>query len=177
MKILKLKPSRIKNRINVLFDDGSYLPMFIDDVVKLSLKIGEEADISILKNFSQNYLARDYALRQIAISPKTKKILSQKLKQKFKDFNSDSLLKELDKYLDEKNYINYIQRKFKNKSNREISYRLKMAGINYLAKSDDKEKIRKLLEKKKNLSISSLISRGFSYSDIKSVFANLSQIK
>lgn len=117
MKILKLKPSRIKNRINVLFDDGSYLPMFIDDVVKLSLKIGEEADISILKNFSQNYLARDYALRQIAISPKTKKILSQKLKQKFKDFNSDSLLKELDKYLDEKNYINYIQRKFKNKSN------------------------------------------------------------
>ena len=120
---------------------------------------------------------REYALRQVAISPKTKKILKQKIRQKFKDFNSDKLLDKLEKYLDEDDYISYIERKFKNKSNREINYRLKIAGINYLSKNDDKEKIRNLLLKKKKLSISSLIQRGFSYPDIKSVFANLSQIK
>jgi SOS response regulatory protein OraA/RecX len=151
--------------------------MLIDDVVKLGLKKNNEADVAQLKEFSQNYLAKEYALRQIAISPKTEKILKQKIKQKFRDFNSDELVGELTKYLNEDDYISYIQRKFKNKSNREISYRLKIAGIDYSSRNDDKEKIRNLLLKKKKLSISSLIQRGFSYPDIKSVFANLDDIK
>jgi SOS response regulatory protein OraA/RecX len=177
MIVQKLKPSRIKNRINVCFDDGSYLPMLIDDVVKLSLKKNKEVDLDVLKKFSQNYLAKEYALRQIAISPKTEKILSQKLRQKFKDFDSEKLLKELHQYLKEENYISYIQNKFKHKSNREITYRLKMAGINFVCQSNDQAKIRQIIAKKPNISISSLISKGFSYPDIKSVFANLSQIK
>ena len=177
MIVQKLKPSRIKNRINVCFDDGSYLPMLIDDVVKLSIKKDKEIDFAVLKKFSQNYLAKEYALRQIAISPKTTKILRQKLRQKFQDFDPEKLLKQLKKYLKEENYIAYIQNKFKKKSNREITYRLKMAGINYLSRGDDQAKIRQIIAKKPKISISSLISKGFSYPDIKSVFANLTQIK
>lgn len=170
MKIQRLRPSRIKNRLNVVFEDGSYLPMFIDDVVKNSLKIGSDVNFDDLLKLSINYQAREYALRQIAISPKTEAILRQKLRKKFRDFNPDELITAISPYLDDQKYIDYIQRKFKHKSNREISYRLKMAGISYQSHQDDREKILVLQRKKKNISISSLVQRGFAYSDIKSVF-------
>lgn len=173
MKILKLKASRIKNRINILFEDGSYLPLFIDDVIKKNLKIGDNIEIDDLKKLSTEYLVREYALRQIAISPKTQKILFQKIKRKFKEFNPDSIITALSPYLDDQKYIDYILKKFKQKSNREISYRLKLAGISYNCHQDEKEKIETILKKKKNISISALIGRGFAYDDIKSVFAKL----
>ena len=173
MKIQKLSPSRINNRINIVFDDGSYLPFFIDDVVKNNLKIGNDVDFEALKKISDNYLAYEYALRQIAISPKTETILRQKLRQKFKDVDAENIITAVSPYLDDQKYIEYIQRKFKHKSNREISYRLKLAGISYNCHQDDQEKIKKLIQKKKNISISALISRGFAYTDIKSVFAKL----
>jgi len=177
MKIQRLKPSRIRNRINVVFDDGSYLPLFIDDVVKNSLKIGEDCDFDKLKKISTNYLAREYALRQIAISPKVASILKRKLKQKFRDYDSDELITSLKPYLDEKKYIDYFIIKNKRKSNREIEYRLKMIGINYHLDQCDTEKIEKILQKKKNISISALMTRGFAYNDIKSVFAKLGKLK
>lgn len=173
MKILKLKASIIKNRINVLFEDGSYLPLFIDDVIKNNLKTGDNIDFDNLKKLSNDYLVREYALRQIAISPKTEKILYQKIKRKFPDYNPDSIITALSPYLDNQKYIDYILKKFKRKSNREISYRLKLAGISYNCHQDEKEKIETILKKKKNISISALIGRGFAYDDIKSVFAKL----
>jgi len=177
MKIQSLRPSRIKNRINITFDDGSYLPFFIDDVVRLGLKVDQEADYSELKAISTNYLARQYALRQIAISPKTEKILRQKLSKKYRDYNSDKLIESLLSYLDDQKYIDYVCKKFKNKSNREISYRLKLAGISYSPKLDDRQKILNIMKKKKNISISSLVQRGFAYDDIKTLFAKSSEIE
>jgi len=177
MKIQRLKPSRIKNRINVVFDDGGYLPLFIDDVVKNSLKVGEECDFDKLKDMSINYLARQYALRQIAISPKVEAILRRKLRQKFRDYNPDDLIDSLKPYLDEKKFIEYFVAKNKKKSNREIEFRLKMLKINYHPEQLDQEKIEKILQKKKNISISALMTRGFAYDDIKSVFAKLGKLK
>lgn len=177
MKIQQLKRSRISNRINIVFDDGFYLPFFIDDVVKNNLKIGNDVDFEALKIISTNYLAREYALRQIAISPKTETILRQKLRQKFRNFDPEEIITAVSPYLDDQKYIEYIQKKFKRKSNREISYRLKLAGISYTCHHDEKEKIEKLLQKKKNISISALIGRGFAYDNIKSVFAKFGRIK
>lgn len=177
MKIQKLKPSRIRNRINIVFDDGSYLPFFIDDLVKNNLKIGNDVNFEDLRKISTNYLAHEYALRQIAISPKTEKILRQKLKQKFKILDLEDIITAVSPYLDDQKYIEYIQKKFKRKSNREISYRLKLAGISFNCHQDEKEKIEKLLQKKKNISISALIGRGFAYDDIKSVFAKNGLLK
>jgi len=177
MKIQKLKTSRIRNRINVVFDDGSYLPLFIDDVIKNNLKIGEEYEFNKLKEISTNYLARQYALRQIAISPKVESILERKLKQKFKDYDSSELIEKLKPYLDEKKFIEYFLNKNKKKSNREIQYRFKMLKINYNPEESDQEKIEKIIEKKKNISISALMTRGFAYNDIKSVFAKLGRLK
>jgi len=177
MKIQRLKASRIRNRINVVFDDGNYLPLFIDDVVKNNLKIGEECDFGKLKDLSTNYLARQYALRQIAISPKVASILKRKLRQKYRDFNSDELIESLKQYLDEKKYIDYFVNKYKKKSKREIEYRLKMLGIDCRLDQSDTEKIEKILQKKKNITISSLIQRGFAYNDIKSVFAKFDKLK
>jgi len=177
MKIQRLKPSRIKNRINVVFDDGSYLPLFIDDVVKNSLKVGEDCDFGKLKDLSINYLARQYALRQIAMSPKVEAILRRKLRQKFRDYNPDDLIDSLKPYLDEKKFVEYFVAKNKKKSNREIEFRLKMLKINYHPQQADQEKIEKILQKKKNISISALMTRGFAYDDIKSVFAKLGKLK
>ena len=173
MKIQKLKPSRINNRINVIFDDNSYLPLFVDDVVKNNLKIGYDVDYSLLKDLSTKYLVKEYALRQIALSPKTAIILKRKIQQKFRDFNPDEIIENLKPYLNEQKFIEYFINKFKKKSNREIEYRLKMLGIKYHSTISDLEKIKNLIKKKKNISISALIARGFAYSDIKSVFANL----
>ena len=67
----------------MIFSDNSYLPFFIDDVVKFSLQKNQTLDE---EKFSQVifaalfYLGWEYALRQVAISPKTEKIISQKLK-------------------------------------------------------------------------------------------------
>ena len=177
MKIQKLKPSRISNRINVVFDDGSYLPFFIDDVVKNSLKIGDDVDFNKLKIISTNYLARQYALNQIALSPKTAVILKRKLQFKFRNFDATDLIESLKPYLDDQKFTDYFVKKNKKKSSREIEFRLKMLGITYHSDQSDQEKIEKLLQKKKNISISALIGRGFAYDDIKSVFAKLGIIR
>lgn len=171
MILTNIKTSRIPNRVNLIFSNGSYLPLFIDDVVKLSLHKNEKIDeekIDHLKSLSLSYLGREYALRQIAISPKTEKIIAQKLKIYFikitKKFNllsssCDSIISQIISELNEKkllnqpDFVNYFIQKNKLKSVTAIKFLLKQKGVDIsslkLPFLNEKESIKKILSKKR----------------------------
>ena len=175
LQLSNIKASRITNRVNLIFSDGSYLPFFIDDVVKLSLHKGQEIDTTqyeIIKDKSLFYLGKEYALRQIAISPKTEKKLELKLKiyfQKFKkkynlsDIDSIvSIIKDIISELNFRNLLNktdfttYFINKNRHKSRTEILYLLSQQGIestpfitDQLDFKNDLKLIQKYLTKKK----------------------------
>lgn len=176
MQLISLKASKINNRLWLTFSDNSYLPFFIDDVVKLSLSKNEQIDDSRylqILNTSLTYLAREYALRQIALSPKTEKIIKQKLSLYFKkvkakykinhsSLNSseiiDHAVKELidKKLLNDQDYINYFVKRNYKKSKQQILYSLRQQGLSsdLLSKisfdqDSDQEKILHYLSKKK----------------------------
>jgi len=171
MLLTNIKSSLIQNRVNLFFLDGSYLPFFVDDVVKLSLNKNQELDeekLKQIKSLSLFYLGNNYSLRQIAISPKTEKILSQKLKkyfinitQKYKlllTFPYETVIDQIitglkeKKLLNESDYINHFIQKNKSKSVREIQFLLKHQGVNIssidLSLNNDKDSIKKILFKK-----------------------------
>lgn len=175
MKILQFRPSRIKNRINITFDDGSYLPFFIDDIFILKLSRDQEIDkakYEEIKAKSDYYLAYNYTLRQIAVSPKTEILLRQKLHHKYPHFNPDQVIDIIKSknLLNSDDYLEYFLKRHPLKSNRELQFLLSRQGIKYQSSQNDREKIKNLLKKKKNLTISALARRGFAYGDIKSVF-------
>lgn len=176
MQLISLKASKINNRLWLTFSDNSYLPFFIDDVVKLSLSKNEQIDDSRylqILNTSLTYLAREYALRQIALSPKTEKIIKQKLSLYFKkvkakykinhsSLNSseiiDHAVKELidKKLLNDQDYINYFVKRNYKKSKQQILYSLQQQGLSSDLLSEisfdqdsDQEKILHYLSKKK----------------------------
>jgi SOS response regulatory protein OraA/RecX len=171
LSITDIKISRIKNRVNLVFSDKTYLPFFIDDVVSLSLVKHQELNlekINQIKSLSLLYLGKEYALRQVAISPKTEKILSQKLKlffikitQKFKllsSFPYDSIINQIVDYLKEKklidqsNFISYFLKKNKSKSALEIKFLLKQKGVDVssinIPIKNEINSIKKILSKK-----------------------------
>lgn len=144
LSITNIKTSRIPNRVNLTFSDGSYLPFLIDDVVRLSLSKNQEFDSEKLAQIissSLTYLGKEYALRQIAISPKTETILSQKLKiyfikttQKFKLFSqisSSSIIEKIIQeiksrgFLNNSDFVTYFVNKNKSKSLNEIKFFIK----------------------------------------------------
>ena len=175
LQLSNIKASRITNRINLIFSDGSYLPFFIDDVVKLSLHKGQDLDdhqYDIIKDKSLLYLGKEFALRQIAISPKTEKKLELKLKiyfQKFKkkynfsEVNSvSSIINDIISDLNSRNLLNktdfttYFINKNRHKSRTEILYLLAQQGIestsfiiDQLDPKNDLELIQNYLNKKK----------------------------
>jgi len=174
LQILKAKTSRINNRINLVFSDNSYLPLFIDDYLKLSLNKGQDIDqetYNLIAQKSLMYLAREYALRQIAISPKSKKNLSQKLniflirtvkKFNLKDFSFKNIIEEIigdlesRKLLNSDDFADYFIKKNSHKSSRQILNLLSQQGIkinpNQLKENmlnNDLDLIKKYLNKKK----------------------------
>lgn len=172
LSLVNIKTSRIKNRVNLVFSDKNYLPFFIDDVVRLSLVKNQELNSEILdqiKYMSLLYLGKEYALRQIAISPKTEKILFQKLKiffyKKTQKFNLlsltpvDSIINQIiadlkeKKFLNQENFIDYFIKKNKFKSVVEIKYLLKQKGIDTsslnISSDNENDSIKKILSKKK----------------------------
>ena len=132
MQIASIKTSKIPNQVWITFSDSSFIPFFIDDVVKLSLTKNQEIDDSKLESIikaSLFFKGREYALRQIAISPKIDKIIHQKLrlffqkicfkyKIKYQDINK--IINEIIDYLNSKNlldkqsFIDYFIQKNKN---------------------------------------------------------------
>lgn len=175
MILTNIKTSRIPNRVNLIFSNKSYLPLFIDDVVKLSLKKNQKIDsqkLTLIIDSSLKYLGREYALRQIAISPKSEKVLSQKLKlfffkkiKKFKLFsknpNTIQIIREIISDLKSKNllnqsdYISYFIKKNKSKSKFQIKFLLNQQGIkidsldfDQISPKNDLVAIKKILAKK-----------------------------
>ncbi len=197
MQITSIKTSKIPNRVWLTFSDSSFIPFFIDDVVKLSLLKNQEIDelkYQLIIKTSLLFIGREYALRQIAISPKTEKIINQKLKLFFRKvifkYNlninnlnleeiSQQILKDLKdkKLLNEKDFINYFIKKNSKKSHQQIMYLLHQFGVNQdllssinFNQESEIDKIKKIISKKKNTDKlklkSSLYRRGFNLSDI-----------
>lgn len=86
MQIKAISPSRFPNRLIINFDTGLRWPLFIDDVVRLQLKPTLTVDSKLLATISLvslTYLSKEYALRQIAFSPKNRGVLSRKLDLNF----------------------------------------------------------------------------------------------
>lgn len=175
MQISSIKSSKIPNRVWITFSDSSYIPFFIDDVVKLSLIKNQEIDDSklelIIKTALQ-FIGREYALRQIAISPKTEKIINQKLKLFFRKtifkyklninaLNLNEISQQIIDYLKERkllndqDFIKYFVKKNSRKSRQQIIYMLHQFGVdqNLLSnikfnQENDLDKIKKILDKK-----------------------------
>ncbi len=170
--LTNIKTSRIPNRVNLTFSDDSYIPFFIDDVIKLSLQKNQNIDeekFSDIISASLSYLGREYALRQIAISPKTEKILSQKLKiffikttRKYKhfiDFKADQIISNIitdlnsKKLLNQDDFVKSFLAKNKKKSTNQIKFLLAQKGIDTnsvdIPKNDDLESIKRILTKKR----------------------------
>ncbi len=170
--LTNINTSRIPNRVNLIFSDNSYLPFFIDDVVKLSLQknqtLDEEKFFQII-SASLFYLGWEYALRQVAISPKTQKIISQKLKlfflktgRKYKhltDFKSDQTISTIISNLNSKNLLNqedfaksFIAKNHR-KSTNQIKFLLSQKGVDVsnlkLEKTNDIDSIKRILAKKR----------------------------
>lgn len=186
LQLSNIKASRITNRVNLIFSDGSYLPLFIDDVVKLSLHKGQEIDqklYEIITNTSLLYLGREYALRQIAISPKTEKNLKlklklffQKIRKKFNLITSDSISNIIDQIitnlnsknlLNQESFVSYFINKNRHKSKTQILYLLSQQGIeinpeitNRFTLDDDQKLIEKYLNKKR---VSADLLKDFNY--------------
>lgn len=172
LTLISIKTSRIPNRVNLIFSDDSYLPFFIDDVVNFSLQKNQLIDPEKLNQIalsSLSYLGREYALRQIAISPKTEKIIFQKLKlffirtinkhQHFSGLEFDSIISDIISYLNSKNlldpsdFINNFITKNHRKSVSQIKFLLTQKGIDTTGlkfdKTNDLNSIKLILAKKR----------------------------
>jgi SOS response regulatory protein OraA/RecX len=172
LTLSNVKASRIPNRVNLSFSDDSYLPFLIDDVVKLSLCKNQQVDetkLSQIISTSLLYLGKEYALRQIAVSPKTQKIISQKLKlyffkasQKYKHFsgfNFEPIISLIIDYLNSKNLLNqsdfiksFIAKNHRKSAN-QIKFLLVQKGVDIsslkLNKTNDINSIKRILVKKR----------------------------
>ncbi|MDD4784855.1 MAG: RecX family transcriptional regulator [Candidatus Shapirobacteria bacterium] len=182
MQIVSIKTSKIPNQVWITFSDSSFIPFFIDDIVKLSLAKNQEIDDSKLETIIKNCLlfkGKEYALRQIAISPKTEKIINQKIKiflrkiiLKYKLNISGLNLTEINqeiidylkvkKLLNDLDFINYFVKKNHKKSRQQIIYLLQQHGVdrNLLSQinftqENDLTKIKSYLNKK-NIDISKI---------------------
>lgn len=175
LQITRIKASRISNRVNITFSDNSYLPFFIDDIIRLSLSKNQDIDPQKFEDIayaSFKYLGWEYAIRQIAISPKTEKILSQKLKifllkslKKYKlslDIPFSSLIGKIVTDLKSRNllnsedFINYFINKNRHKSEKYITFMLAQQDIKIdpsslkkLLPQNDLDLIKKYLDKKR----------------------------
>ncbi len=172
LTITNIKTGRVSNQVNLTFSDNSYLPFFIDDVVKLGLQKNQTIDgekFSQIISAALFYLGREYTLRQVAISPKTQKIISQKLKlffqkttRKYKHFigfKTDEIISAIINDLNSKNLLNQddfvksFLAKNRRKSTNQIKFLLSQKGVDIsslkLDKTNDIDSIKRILAKKR----------------------------
>ena len=198
MQLTQVKKSRSSDKVWLTFDDGSFVPFKLDDYVLEKLKIGDTVDFDHLCELSLKFLINNYALRQIAISPKIGAILIPKLKNQsryyikkysFPDLNSSKIIDEIINYLENNNwldqtaYAKFLLKKNQKKSKRYLEQLFSFYHLDktLLNSDSDRDNIKNLLLKKmshiskpldfktKTKLIQSLIQKGFAYNDIKSV--------
>lgn len=172
-KILAIKSSRFPQRVYLKFDDGFFIPLFLDDLLVLKLGQNQEVDdekFDLIIRSSLFFLLKESALRQIAYSPKSKSILKNKLsvllkknllkykipcKSEYYQIIDDVIVKLTDQgFLNHDDFIKFFINKNKNKSRREIEFLLGQQGFplreiaNFFDSDNDSEKIKNLLLKK-----------------------------
>ena len=149
--IISIRANSISSRVNLELSGGQVLILLADDIVKLRLSKATPVDDSLYKKIIEatvTLLLRDYALRQVNLSPKNKHILLPKIKQQLKiiikkyllpkdiDYSSiiESLIKTLEnkKYLSDSDLANYLIRKHSKKSPMYIRQVLSNSGIDPL---------------------------------------------
>ncbi len=193
MIIKSLKSSRNPNLIWLTFNNGNYLPISVDDIYKYSLKKGDSVDnqkLELIFKLSFSFLLMEYALRQIALSPKNEKTIKQKLKIKYlflhrkyypPQLSIDEIINEIilslkDKnLLDESVYVKSLLRRHSHKSSGYLKNLLISQGIDFpkyehlINFSEDIDKIKKILPRlgTDQKAILKLIRRGFSLKYIK----------
>lgn len=200
MQIIVISRSRNPHQVWLKFDDNSLLPLKIDDLVVLALKKNielSEAEFRNIQKKSAEYIISEYALRQIAISPKTQKLLNQKLSlycqkislkfkypfELLKQITASTIDNIIDRGLiDDQAFIEYYVRRHSKMSQAQIKYSLQNLGVavpqTNLSPISDIDKIKEILIKKhknadftdfktKNNIMASLYRKGFALSDIK----------
>ena len=169
MQIVAISPSRRSSQVWLKFNDQSFIPLRVDDLVVLKIKklidLSEDQYQNILSH-SVGFLLSEYCLRQIAISPKVESILRRKLRlycpKIIKKYNypTDIVTTEQEQVihkikesnlLDEQKYIDYVIRKYPKKSISEINYLLASLGIDQkinVSPESEINKIKELIAKK-----------------------------
>jgi SOS response regulatory protein OraA/RecX len=198
MEIISVNVSKKNSRLVWLkFSDGLLLPFSADDFVLMHLKkfdLLDEEQFFAIQTASARFLLTQHSLRQVAISPKVRKLLIQKLRLYSRKINRqyqypdglvsgliDSVVDKIDSLglLDIAGFIDYFTRRHRRQSASQINFQLRQLGINQKsAVSDDVEKIKSILQKKyqptdfsdyqtKRQIIAKLYQKGFAVSDIK----------
>lgn len=200
MQIVAINKSRQPQKVWLKFDNGYLLPFRVDDLYHL--KIEKFADLPsdrVLKiqSASARFLLTESALRQVAMSPKTPRLLFRKLtgiagyigkKYEIPVLVSKNLIPEIITLLEDKgllsetDYESYLRRRFPGKSTMELNQKLFQAGIKTKIKSNHVEEIRvikKLISTKyirldlsdvntKTKLMAALYRKGFALDNIKS---------
>lgn len=198
MEIVSVNVSKKNSRLIWLkFSDDNLLPLSTDDYVLMHLKKFEplnDKEILEIQTASARFLLTEYSLRQVAISPKVRKLLSQKLRlyaQKLKHHYQypDGLVLELIEpvlnkietmgLLDPASFAEYYIRRHHRQSSAQIIFQLRQLGVDpQVVVSDDIAKIKTILQKKyspedfsdyqiKRKIIAKLYQKGFAVTDIK----------
>jgi SOS response regulatory protein OraA/RecX len=198
MNLVSTNPGKNSCLVWLKFSDGSLLPLKIDDLHILSLKKNVEITPDLFKRIQElsfAFMLSEYAIRQVAISPKTSKILLPKLQQYCYKMTQkfgyppclyqaliDATLKKLenDGLLDGSQYADYFIRRHPKMSQAQITYSLRQLGLTVPADLSfpDGDKIKAILKKKysnvnfsdyrsRNKVIAGLSRHGFAINDIK----------
>ena len=197
MKIVKYKKCR--NKYNVYFDDGNYISLYEDIILKYSLLLKKEItdkDLESIKLDNTKEEIYDIALKYISIKMRSKKEIEAYLKKK--EYSSSDISNTIDRleksgFINDDNYAKaYINDKFNlsNSGPNKIKKELLKQGIkediidSYIYTIDEEEiynKLDRLIDKKikttKNCSgnilkqkvINYFINEGYNYSDIEKV--------
>lgn len=146
MILTKISPSRSPGSCWLVFEDKHFLFFNLDDVVRYHLKSRQTPpDYPLLEQLSLYHLLLNYALRQIALSPKPQKLISQKLHQKaifyqkkYKFSTSPDISQTISqlilflnsrKLLDDNQFVAYFVKKHSRKSRLYIQLALRKLGI------------------------------------------------
>jgi SOS response regulatory protein OraA/RecX len=162
-------------------------------VLKKFTSLSDDLFLKIQTN-SAKFLLTEYSLKQITISPKVRKLLSQKLRQYSQKINRkfdypdglvlgliEEVLDKIDSLglLDESQFVDYFVRRHHRQSATQINYQLKLLGINQKVTTENEiDNIKSILQKKyqssdfsdfktKNKITANLFRKGFALGDIK----------